>query len=83
MSDIPGGPDWFQATNGKWYPPQRPKPPEPKWVGPAVWSAFLGGILLFLVGIGSAVALVGLVVSLGGLVGLGATNRIIPRGRTR
>ena len=22
MSDIPQAPDWWQASDGKWYPPQ-------------------------------------------------------------
>ncbi len=27
MSDNPYGPDWFKATDGKWYPPQPGPPP--------------------------------------------------------
>lgn len=27
MSDAPQGPGWWQASDGKWYPPQ-PTPPE-------------------------------------------------------
>ena len=30
MSDAPGGPDWYQASDGKWYPPQAtPSSPPP------------------------------------------------------
>lgn len=34
MSDTPGGPGWWQASDAKWYPPQPPRaaPPPP---GPA------------------------------------------------
>jgi len=27
MSDVPQGPGWWQATDGKWYPPQSPTAP--------------------------------------------------------
>ena len=27
MSDFPQGPGWWQATDGKWYPPEPPPPP--------------------------------------------------------
>ena len=30
MSDVSGGPDWFLATDGRWYPPER----HPKYVNP-------------------------------------------------
>ncbi len=38
MSDQPGGPDWWQASDRKWYPPQLPppprQPPPPHSLGP-------------------------------------------------
>ena len=27
MSDTPQGPDWWQASDDKWYPPPRPEMP--------------------------------------------------------
>ena len=27
MSDTPQGPDWWQASDDKWYPPPRPDMP--------------------------------------------------------
>ena len=30
MSDVSGGPDWWLASDGRWYPPEsRPAPPPP------------------------------------------------------
>jgi uncharacterized protein YbjQ (UPF0145 family) len=29
MSDAAGGPDWWQASDGKWYPPQSAAPAAP------------------------------------------------------
>lgn len=29
MSDVSQGPGWWQATDGKWYPPAPPAPPAP------------------------------------------------------
>ena len=29
MSDVSQGPGWWQATDGKWYPPTPPTPPAP------------------------------------------------------
>lgn len=29
MSEVPGGPGWWQASDGRWYPPQPPPPPPP------------------------------------------------------
>ena len=78
MSNAPGGPDWFQASNGKWYPPQLPKPPEAPWVGPTAWLLFLGGIGLAFALVGSIGALVGVILSLVGLIMLAATGRVIP-----
>lgn len=28
MSDAPQGPDWWQASDNRWYPPPRPTPPD-------------------------------------------------------
>lgn len=29
MSDVSQGPGWWQAADGKWYPPAAPQPPQP------------------------------------------------------
>ncbi|MHB8289112.1 MAG: DUF4190 domain-containing protein [Acidimicrobiales bacterium] len=34
MSDSPGGPGWWLASDGKWYPPQAPPPTAPATPGP-------------------------------------------------
>lgn len=35
MSDVAGGPGWWQASDGKWYPPQPPSgPPGPPPIAP-------------------------------------------------
>ena len=47
MSAISGGPGWFLATDGKWYPPERhpnyaapaPPPPPDSAPGPGFWMA--------------------------------------------
>ncbi|HET6951148.1 MAG TPA: hypothetical protein VFI47_12275 [Acidimicrobiales bacterium] len=36
MSDVPGGPEWWQAADGRWHPPQ---PASSGWVKPAVIGA--------------------------------------------
>jgi len=33
MSDVSQGPGWWQATDGKWYPPAPPAPPAPPVYG--------------------------------------------------
>ncbi len=33
MSDASQGPGWWQATDGKWYPPAPPAPPAPPVYG--------------------------------------------------
>ena len=33
MSDASQGPGWWQATDGKWYPPAPPAPPQPPVYG--------------------------------------------------
>ena len=35
MSETPGGPDWWQASDGKWYPPSDGEPP----TAPDGWAA--------------------------------------------
>lgn len=35
MSTEPGGPDWVQGENGKWFPPQEaPEPQAPETMAP-------------------------------------------------
>jgi hypothetical protein len=34
MSDVQQGPDWWLASDGKWYPPQQTAPPSPPPSGP-------------------------------------------------
>lgn len=80
MSNAPQGPDWFQASNGKWYPPAKPKAPEAAWIGPLAWTLFLGGFLIA-VSSGGAVGAV-LLGALSVVIGLGmlaATGRIFPK----
>lgn len=89
MSNAPGGPDWFEASNGKWYPPAKPKPPEAGWVGPVGWILFLGGFVAAFIaavtedGTGTTpnapLLGFGVVCVLLGLGILAATGRIIPR----
>ena len=60
MSEVPQGPGWWQATDGKWYPPQ----PPPVYVpvqqastnGYAIASLVLG--IVWFYGITSILALV-------------------------
>lgn len=33
MSDLAQGPDWWQASDGKWYPPEARLPPPPAGYG--------------------------------------------------
>ncbi len=57
MSDSPIGPDWWQASDGKWYPPQGQRATElvppgggsgiPRTSGMAVTSLVLGIVSLF------------------------------------
>ena len=57
MSDMAQGPDWWLASDGKWYPPnsrfpQPPPPPPPPgvatfaraWLSPAL-TAWIRGLL--------------------------------------
>ena len=60
MSEVPQGPGWWQATDGKWYPPQ-PAPvyvpvPQPSVNGYAIASLVLG--IVWIYGITSVLALV-------------------------
>ena len=45
MSDTPQGPDWWQASDDKWYPPPRPEMPgdcQPPWGRPRAQAAPVG-----------------------------------------
>lgn len=73
MSDTPRGPDWWQAADGRWYPPPAPPPPSTPPPGsappPAQRSGMSGCLKAFLIvlavgavlGLGSCVALAVLV----------------------
>jgi hypothetical protein len=40
VSDTPAGPDWWLASDGKWYPPtSRPGVPQPTVVGPGPYDS--------------------------------------------
>ena len=60
MSEVSQGPGWWQATDGKWYPPQPPPVyvpvPQPTTNGYAIASLVLG--IVWLYGITSILALV-------------------------
>ncbi len=68
MSDVSQGPGWWQASDGKWYPPQPAAapppgpppgpPPAPQWGGPPVAQKSNRGCLI-------ALAVVGVLVVLG------------------
>ena len=74
MSDSPQGPGWWQASDGKWYPPEQsagsgssapsppPKPvrPAPDWVRP-VYLYFLSFIGVLIAALGVLTTLLGLV----------------------
>lgn len=53
MSDTPQGPGWWQASDGKWYPPQATQPPpgaSPKKKGGCLkWVAIAGGLFVLLI----------------------------------
>lgn len=60
MSDVPQGPGWWQAADGKWYPPQ-PAPvyvpmPRPSTNGYAIAALVLG--IVWMYGVTSILALV-------------------------
>jgi hypothetical protein len=38
MSDVSQGPGWWQATDGKWYPPTPPQPPTYQQPTPPVYG---------------------------------------------
>ena len=77
VSDVPGGPGWWQASDGKWYPPQPPPvapPPAPgqltvtpsSYVGDASVARRTNGLA-----IASLVCSIGgLLVPLGGVLGI-------------
>jgi hypothetical protein len=69
VSDVSQGPGWWQASDGRWYPPQPAAPPPPaapQWGGPPpakksnkgcfIALAIVGVVLLL--GIGAVVAIV-------------------------
>ena len=72
MSDTPQGPGWWQASDGKWYPPQSAPtaapppppspvygtPPQPQWTPPPAKKGGNKGCLI-------ALAVVGVVLVLG------------------
>lgn len=62
MSDGPQGPGWWQASDGKWYPPQagRTPPPPPGRSGASgcLKAVLIAVAVLAAVGIASCVALV-------------------------
>lgn len=49
MSDVPLGPNSFQATDGKWYNPV-PPPPQGKTNGLAIASMVLGIVWIYWIG---------------------------------
>ena len=64
MSDSPAGPDWWLASDGKWYPPtsqpgSAPPGPKPAWVGPALsgWLQGLFWVVAVLCALGAAATL--------------------------
>ena len=60
MSDTPGGPDWFKAQDGKWYPPSgsggSPQFSNKKEKGGCLKKVLIAVGVLFLLGIIAAVA---------------------------
>ena len=47
MSDAPGGPDWWRASDGKWYPPESTPgtvPPPPPLPPPPAWGDDIHGV---------------------------------------
>jgi hypothetical protein len=68
VSDVPQGPGWWQASDGKWYPPQPaatpppvapPPGPAPQWGGPPPAKKSNKGCLIALAVVG-VVALLGI-----------------------
>lgn len=53
MSDVPGGQGWWQASDGKWYPPQQP--PAPQFTQPQKKHTVLkviGGVFVLIIVLG-------------------------------
>lgn len=78
MSDVSQGPGWWQASDGKWYPPASQPPPPPVYGGYSVGSvttdgrataSLVFGILGFIV-----LPLIGPIVAL--ILGVSAKRRI-------
>jgi hypothetical protein len=68
VSDVSQGPGWWQASDGRWYPPQPAAPmappppppgppPAPQWGGPPVPSKSNRGCLIALAVVGALVVL--------------------------
>lgn len=50
MTDTPLAPNWYQGSDGKWYPPAPPPLPQERWNGLAIASLVLGIVWLYWVG---------------------------------
>jgi hypothetical protein len=74
MSDHPAGPDWWLASDGRWYPPDQtpPVPPPQTWAtppqDPTPRSGLSTGAIVALV-IACVVGVLGILVAIGLLVG--------------
>lgn len=70
MSDHPRGPDWWQASDGMWYPPQGPTAPQPQtyWPSePPPQPKSKGPLIAILVALAAvAAAVVGFIIVAGG-----------------
>lgn len=49
MSDAPQGPGWWQATDGRWYPPKLPPPQLPPGVARKITLWIVAGVVGLLV----------------------------------
>jgi len=76
VSDVPGGPGWWQASDGKWYPPQPPPvppPPAPGQLPATSYGSFVDGSVTRRNGLAIAslvCSIVGLLIPLGGVLGI-------------
>lgn len=77
MSNNPQAPDWWQASDGKWYPPQSteefsklpPPPGQPAASSSTTLILLVVGIVLVLLGAAAAFVLLNQQVGPGGLCG--------------
>ncbi|MBK5223528.1 MAG: hypothetical protein JJE52_11775 [Acidimicrobiia bacterium] len=65
MSDVSNGPDWWLASDGKWYPPQSvstapPPPPTPAAPTPVGNGMAVAGLVLGVIAV--ALAILGMVI---------------------